>query len=85
VPKTPQNFRRRFAPIWTSENLSSKKVEGGFNILQILPKMRRGGGLLEISTLFLSLRKSKSFSKFLEIWKIITPPPSTFSDLRFSE
>ena len=43
VPKTPQNFRRRFAPIWTSENLSSKKVEGGFIFSQILQKSKRGG------------------------------------------
>ena len=42
VPKIPQNFRRRFAPIWTSENLSSKKVEGGFIFSQILQKSKRG-------------------------------------------
>ena len=43
VPKIPQNFRRRFAPIWTSENLSSKKVEGGFYFFSNPPKIEEGG------------------------------------------
>ena len=47
VPKRPQIFLRRFAPIrggfYFSENLSSKKVVGGFYYFEISPDFWEGG------------------------------------------